>query len=221
MKTFLKYALLACVVVPFVLPDRAMGGEWQWGDNEYLSDIERGVWVAVYYKDKGKWVWRNQYQTAPDGRNQRVPPKPSDRLLPTTPPPPKPGDQDTYVPPQPYRQPQPTYQPQPTWTPSESGTRGYSGNKSRKFSLEPGDVILTVNGEDIFGRKSLIYAVNNSPQTMEFTVRDRRNGQIRHFTTTLASSGYRLGIYCADHPDGARVTSVMSNSAARRCYLVD
>ena len=220
MKPLLKYALLACVLSPFVFGDLAMAqragqrtnGKYEWVDDEQVWTSEgrrgtEGVTVEWRWRD-GKWVvWsRSPWAEAPSGRIQRMPN--------TNPTPPPAG-------PPPAMVTQPPSQPQPTWTPSESGTRGYSGNKSRKFSLEPGDVILTVNGEDIFGRKSLIYAVNSSPQTMEFTVRDRRNGQIRHFTTTLASSGYRLGIYCADHPDGARVTSVMPNSAARRCILVE
>ena len=86
MKSFFNYALLACFVVLFILPDRAMGGEWL-GDNCYWSDIQRGGWKAVYYKDKGKWIWEDHSpRVFGPGRNQRVQPKPSDRLLPTTPP---------------------------------------------------------------------------------------------------------------------------------------
>lgn len=94
-------------------------------------------------------------------------------------------------------------------------------NRSRIFRLEPGDVVLTVNGEKIGGRNDLTAAVNRSPRTMRFTVRDRR-GKIYRFETTLASEGYRFGVYSADQSGGgARITSVMANSAATRCRLVE
>jgi len=90
------------------------------------------------------------------------------------------------------------------------------------FQLEPGDVIVTVNGENITGSASLTAAVGRSPQTMQMTVRDRRNGQIRHFTTTLASGSPRFGVTSTDNPGGgARITSIVPNSAATRCFLVE
>ena len=104
----------------------------------------------------------------------------------------------------------------------DTSTRETSRNASQYWRLTPGDVILSVNGEDITGMKSLINAVDRSPQTMHFTVRDRGRGKIYHFETTLASTGYRFGVYCADNPGGgARITSVMSNSAARRCIRIE
>jgi len=111
--------------------------------------------------------------------------------------------------------------------PSEPPSRGStprvsSANTSRYWRLTPGDVILTVNGESITGMKSLTAAVNRSPQTMRFTVRDGGRGKIYHFETTLASTGYRFGVYSADNPGGgAKITSVMPNSAATRCVLVE
>ena len=101
-------------------------------------------------------------------------------------------------------------------------TRGGSGNGQRVFQLQPGDVILVINGESITGRESLTNAVRRSPQTMRFTVRDGRSGAILHFVTTLNSSGYRFGITQKDNPGGgAKVVSVDRNSPATNCILVE
>lgn len=89
------------------------------------------------------------------------------------------------------------------------------------FMLQPGDVVLTVNGQRISGSSALTQAVKNSPDEMTFSIKDKRTGKVKHFMTTLNSSGHRFGVYSADNPGGgARITSVMENSAARRCFEI-
>ena len=92
----------------------------------------------------------------------------------------------------------------------------------RMLSLSRGDVILTVNGQYINGRDDCIRAVNASPPTMVFTVRDSRDGTIWRMQVQLNSRGSRFGVYLADNPGGggAYVTSVMRGYPATRCHVL-
>ena len=197
MKPFFKSVLLSSLLSLFIFGDLAMGQKRYYDRNMrmyYIIDPETG---------------ERAYEPGV-GRNQRISNNPAPDV--TT---------------------KPQYQPQPQRQSGNLGnsynstnrgttTRGTSGNASRYWRLTPGDVILSVNGEDITGMKSLTNAVNRSPQTMHFTVHDGGRGKIYHFETTLASTGHRFGVYSTDNPGGgARITSVMSNSAARRCILVE
>ncbi len=76
------------------------------------------------------------------------------------------------------------------------------------LSLEPGDVILSINGRKISARDECIRAVNRSPRTMNFTVRDRRNGTVWQMQAELRARGTRFGVDLVDNGDGARVTYV-------------
>ncbi|MDR3108652.1 MAG: hypothetical protein LBU65_03045 [Planctomycetaceae bacterium] len=87
-------------------------------------------------------------------------------------------------------------------------------------SLEPGDVILSVNGESISGAHGLADAVNRSSREMVFQVRDSRTGKITQARVTLNPGEYRLGVYSKDTPGGgARITSLMPGSAASHCLI--
>ncbi len=94
---------------------------------------------------------------------------------------------------------------------------GDLGGQPKVLSLEPGDIILTINGERIRGRADCITAVNQSPSFMTFTVRDRRDGTVWRLQTQLQSSGYRFGVNLKDNPNGgAYVTSVNAGYPATR-----
>lgn len=83
------------------------------------------------------------------------------------------------------------------------------GRVPSRLSLEPGDVILTINGRPISTRDECINAVNNSPPVMTFTVRDRRNGIVWEMQAELRDRGARFGIDIANNGgDGVRVTYV-------------
>ena len=85
-----------------------------------------------------------------------------------------------------------------------------------RLSLEPGDVILTINGQQISGRDECIRAVNQSSQTMTFTVRDRRNGTVWEMQTELRDGTTRFGVDIVDNGDGARVTYVQPGAPCTR-----
>jgi hypothetical protein len=94
------------------------------------------------------------------------------------------------------------------WSYPELG-RGGATAVPERLSLEPGDVILTINGQQVSGRNECILAVNGSPRIMTFTVRDRRNGTVWEMQTELRDGGMRFGVDIVDNGgDGARVTHV-------------
>ncbi len=68
---------------------------------------------------------------------------------------------------------------------------GYPGMKVKAtgskdvFRLQPGDVILSINGRKIRNTKDYWDAVKSSPIIMEFTVRDVRDGQKRNLRAQL------------------------------------
>lgn len=90
---------------------------------------------------------------------------------------------------------------------------------SAQIRCEPGDVILSINGRSIRNTNDFINLVNGSGSTMYFTLRDSRTGRILSLQTRLNSSGYRFGAYAANNGgDGVRITGIMANAAASRCY---
>ena len=89
-------------------------------------------------------------------------------------------------------------------------------------AIRPGDVILSVNGTKIRGTNDLVNAVSQSGPVMNLVVRCSccSPGTISNLSTRLDSTGHRFGVYSTDNPGGgARITSVMSNSAATRCVF--
>ncbi len=105
----------------------------------------------------------------------------------------------------------------PGWPGRGGGASNRGGAIPRTLSLSRGDVILSINGQNIKGRASCIRAVNSSPRTMTFTVRDSRDGTVWRMQTELRSSGYRFGVDLRDNPGGgAYVTSVSQGYPATR-----
>lgn len=68
---------------------------------------------------------------------------------------------------------------------------GYPANNLRDmqtmvlYSLQPGDIIVAVNSQNIRNVRDFMSAVANSPQTMQLAVRDARSGRIHQFQSTL------------------------------------
>ncbi len=91
-----------------------------------------------------------------------------------------------------------------------------------RIFLEPGDIVLSINGEPIGGKYDLTNAVNRSGRIMYFTIQDRRTGSIMSLATRLNDQGYRFGVYSVDNGGyGARITAVMQGAAASRCWSDD
>jgi len=65
------------------------------------------------------------------------------------------------------------------------GTRMKAVGSSGVFCLQPGDVILSINGQKIRNTKEYWNAVKSSPLTMNLVVRDVRDGQKRNLRTEL------------------------------------
>lgn len=90
---------------------------------------------------------------------------------------------------------------------------------SAQIRVEPGDVILSINGQSVRNTNDFINLVNGSGSTMYFTLRDHRTGRILSLQTRLNSGGYRFGAYAANNGgNGVRITGIMANAAASRCY---
>ena len=237
MKRFFSITLLSCLLAVFVFSDLAMGQLFrravprqQAQQRLYYDEMAGGYiyndfWFASYDYDRQRW--RNwEWIGDPQGRNQRMP---SQSMLPQTPP----QGQSTPSTSAPTPTPQPAYQApastraQPAYTPPGSNTgttRGFSApsiDTSQSLRLQPGDVILEINGETIYGQEDVTSAIARSPQTMYLTVRDGRSGQIAEFATFLNSSRPRFGVSHQTAPGGgSRVTGVNRNSPAERVYLV-
>lgn len=93
-----------------------------------------------------------------------------------------------------------------------------TASAQQRVQLEPGDVVLSANGERIYDKNDLVDAVARSGDVMTLTVRDRRSGSVISLSTRLSSRGQRFGVYCTDHHgEGARITSIVRGSAATRC----
>ena len=81
---------------------------------------------------------------------------------------------------------------------------------ARILGLTRGDVLLSVNGRPIRNLQDAIQAIGASGETMEFTVRDSRDGTVWRMQTQLRRQSSRFGAYLADNPGGgAIVTGVM------------
>jgi hypothetical protein len=65
------------------------------------------------------------------------------------------------------------------------GTAAIERDGNKLVRLEPGDVILSINGRQIGGANDYWRAVKSSPQTMDFTVRQVRDGQQRNLRARL------------------------------------
>ena len=230
MKSFFNLVVLACLLSLFVLPNLAQA--------QRFRSQNACFWEAVYDYENKRWEWTLACPAAP-GSNQRIPSKPPQSQLPKVPPPdaelprppsPQPMPPQQTQPPRQQSPPQGQFSP-PLGTPIDptstsrgmsNPARGGSINTSREFQLTPGDVILAVNGETITGRTHFTSAVNRSPQTMHFTVKDGRTGRVMNLVTQLSSTGYKLGVTHRDNPGGgARVVQVDRNSPATRCFLVE
>lgn len=87
------------------------------------------------------------------------------------------------------------------------------------IQLEPGDVILSVNGRQIHRVNQLVQEVNRSGPVLQLTVRDRRTGRVIDLATRLNRRGPRLGITASDDVyRGVMIRQVFSHSAAQRCW---
>ena len=65
------------------------------------------------------------------------------------------------------------------------GTRATEVDGGKLIPLQPGDVILSINGRKIGSAKDYWDAVKSSPVTMEFTIRDARDGATRKMRAQL------------------------------------
>jgi S1-C subfamily serine protease len=98
----------------------------------------------------------------------------------------------------------------------------HHGAQPSTLSLSHGDVILSINGRNINDCQQCLDAVRDSGETMEFTVRDSRDGTVWRMKTTLRSTGQRFGIEVDDAPGGgASVTSVEDGYPATRNTVLD
>ncbi len=107
-------------------------------------------------------------------------------------------------------------------------TRSPRNNKPRPgpippiLSLTRGDVILTINSRPIAGEDDCNRAVRNSVGTMEFTIRDSRDGTVWRMQTTLRRRSPRFGAYLDDQPGGgALVTGVVWGSPCTRNKVLE
>ncbi len=90
----------------------------------------------------------------------------------------------------------------------------------KNIRLEPGDIIVSVNGQNINCSHDFVDAVNNSGPKMQFTIIDCRTGNYTTMTTWLRNNGFRFGVHVKDHWNGGvRITNVMPNSAATACTV--
>lgn len=80
----------------------------------------------------------------------------------------------------------------------------------RVLGLTRGDVILSINGRPISRLKDAVDAISGAGPTMEFAVRDVRDGTVWRMRTALRPTSSRFGAYLTDNPGGgALVTGVM------------
>ncbi|NQT14535.1 MAG: caspase family protein [Planctomycetes bacterium] len=102
--------------------------------------------------------------------------------------------------------------------PDYPGVRCEVVASGQTLRLEPGDVILSVNGRPLRNLRDYWNLVKGSPSIMEFTVRDRADGQVLQMRTTLATPrGARFGVTAVENGgDGVRVTVVRSGYPGSR-----
>ena len=85
------------------------------------------------------------------------------------------------------------------------------------LSLEPGDVILSINGRPVRDFAACRQAIDRSGPQMEFTARDQRTGTVWRLRTELRPSTPRFGARMESAPGGGvLVTRVMSGSPCTR-----
>jgi hypothetical protein len=69
--------------------------------------------------------------------------------------------------------------------PGYPASRLRDGTSIGIYALQPNDIVLTVNGQNIRSGRDFTSAVITSPQNMQMAVRDGRTGYIRQFEATL------------------------------------
>jgi len=91
-----------------------------------------------------------------------------------------------------------------------------------KVSLQPGDVIFSVNGQTLLDADEFWDAVKRSPPTMAFTIRDRNTRRVLHLETALrVGRGSRFGVAGSDdYSDGIHVVGVDAGSPGSRAIVV-
>jgi predicted metalloprotease with PDZ domain len=113
---------------------------------------------------------------------------------------------------------------------------GYPGTQSRvretgeRLNLEPGDVILAINGQAIRNLQDYVTLVKNSPPEIDLRVRDQRTGQQVNLRTTLRpASGTgpgtrrsRFGVLAVSNGDGqgVRITEVWDGYPGQSARLL-
>ncbi len=99
---------------------------------------------------------------------------------------------------------------------------GQSTQLPEVLGLTANDVILTINGRAVSGGTTCIQAINQSGDTMEFTVRDSRDGNVWRMCATLRRTSPRFGVHVVDAAGGgALVTSVHADSPATFNRVLD
>lgn len=94
-----------------------------------------------------------------------------------------------------------------------------ASNASAQVYLEPGDLVTSINGRQIYNVGDFVQSVNMSGPVMYFTIVDRRSNTNMNLATNLHPGGFRFGVYVADNGGyGVRITGLMQNSAAFRCW---
>ena len=90
--------------------------------------------------------------------------------------------------------------------------------QQRVLHIEPGDVIVSVNGRPIHNMGTFWHAVKGSPVKMNFAVIDRRTGNTVFFETRLRSGpGSRFGVVVEESPgQGVRILTVRPDSPGAR-----
>ena len=90
-----------------------------------------------------------------------------------------------------------------------------------QIALEPGDVILAINGQRIHCTHDLAEAIDRSHGCITLTVRDCNSGRVTELETHLRAHGIRFGVRAADnHGRGVLIVDVFANSPAMRCFPI-
>ncbi len=114
---------------------------------------------------------------------------------------------------------------------SEGGGGWGGGQQAGRFppgtvvTLQPGDVILTVNGQALGGTPDYWNSVKTSPAEMHFTLQSAGDGNVYHLKTQLldATADTRFGVVGADIRGGAGVVvqSVRRGYPGSQCVIVE
>lgn len=110
-------------------------------------------------------------------------------------------------------------------TPNSPAMRIRFSNGQASY-LEPNDVILSINGVPAANRDAYLVELADAPVgTLQFTIRNSRNGNTYACTTTISdgsgSSANRIGVTVSDVTGGVEVVTVSPNSPATSIVLSD